>query len=218
MGSVMKKILINNKEYQVPDSIISVEVSGAVAIDGGYYQTELEIQTTSGTDSCTVNVQLCGSDYQPQNGCNLYGEYAVNSEVSGGWDYDEFINPFKYDYNDSDAYTDEVEAMDGFIGTLQYIAIRLSEKQAEIDITENLDEESETELDETWEHFKTLESGYHSATSTVEKVVEKSSNGRFRIIDNKISGFVQPNDYAVFPTPELVAFFDSKEELDDFLN
>lgn len=217
--SVMSKtILINDKEYDVPCNIVSVEVRDASAIDGGYYQTKFEIKTTTGIDNCQVHVQLCGSEYQSQNGCYLDGEYAVNSEVVGYWDGDEFINPFKYDSSDSEAYTKEVEAMDTFVGTLQSIAIRLSEKQAEMDIAENLDEESETEAGETWEHFKTLESGRHSATSTVEKVIEISNNGRFRIIDNKMYGFVQPNDYAVVPTPTLVTFFETKEELDDYLN
>ena len=216
--SVMKTILINNKEFDVPESIVSVEVSGAVGIDGGYYQTKFEVKTTSGTDNCQVHVQLCGSEHQSQNGCYLDGEYAVNSEVVGYWDGDEFINPFEYDSSDSEAYTKESEEMDKFVGTLQSIAICLSEKQAEIDIAENLDEESESESGETWGNFRTLESSRHSATSTVEKVVEESSNGRFRIIDDKMSGFVQPNDYTVVPTPTLVAFFENKEELDDYLD
>jgi hypothetical protein len=207
----MKNILINDKKYEVPNNIVSVEVHGASAIDGDYYQTKFEIKTTSGTDNCQVHVQLCGSEYQSQNGCVLDGEYAVNSEICGCWDGDEFINPFKYDYSDSKAYTKEVEEMDEFIGTLQSIAICLSESQAEIDLIDIIDEESETEPCETWEHFKTLESGYHSATSRIETIVEESSNGRFRIV-KKMDGFVQPNDYSVVPKPELIAFFADKQE------
>lgn len=213
----MRTIVINNKEYEVPESILSVDVRGAIAIDGGYYQTKFEIKTIDGTDNCQVHVQLCGSEYQSQNGCYLDGEYAVNSEVVGYWDGDEFINPFAYDSSDSESYTKEVEEMDSFVNTLQSIAIRSSEKQAEIDLTDKIDEESETESGETWGYFKTLVSGYHSATSRIETVVEESSNGRFRIV-KKMDGFVQPNDYAVVPEPELIAFFADKDELDDYLD
>jgi len=215
----MRKITIENKNYEVPQSIVSVKVvSGSSEIDGDYYQTKFEIKTDSGTDTCTVNVHLCGDDYQPQNGCYLDGRYTVNGDAGDYcWNGDEFINPFEYDSNDSDAYTKEVEEMEVFVETLKSIAIRLSEKQAGIDLHDRIDEESETEEGETWTHFKTLESCYHSATSRIETLVEESGMGRFRIV-KKMDGFVQPNDYACVPEPELIAFFANEDEFKEVLS